>query len=115
MAIALGRNSKWTVRPEYRERMRKMLTEGLGLKYENPAPPIDQYSLGNGMLGVVFEDAALGEQDAHKGAWLELLVEDPAATTKRIEAAGFAQLEYQDKTHTYFQSPGGPVFRLAKM
>lgn len=114
MTIALGRNSKWTVRPEYREKVRRMFGEGLGLKYASPAPPVDQYNVGAGSIGVIFDEGALSEQDAQKGAWLEFLVEDPERVATALEAAGVERVEYQDKTHPYFQVPGGPVFRLAR-
>ncbi|MBI5533029.1 MAG: hypothetical protein HY898_09955 [Deltaproteobacteria bacterium] len=114
MTIALGRNSKWTVRPEHRDKIRRMFGEGLGLQWASPAPPVDQYNLGSGTIGVIYEDGALSEQEAQKGAWLELLVDDPERVGAALEAAGVKRIEYQDKTHPYFQVPGGPVFRLAK-
>ena len=35
------------------------------------------------------------------------------ATKARLGELGIAPFEYNDRTHTYFQAPGGQVFRLA--
>ena len=31
----------------------------------------------------------------------------------RLRAAGVKEVDYFDKTHMYFQSPGGPIIRVA--
>jgi hypothetical protein len=114
MTVDLGRNSKWTVKPEHRETIRRLFEQGLGVHYVSPVPAVDQFKLGAGSIGVEYDDAALSAEDARKGAWLELLVDDPEQAAAGLEAAGAERIAYHDKAHAYFQAPGGPVFRLAK-
>jgi hypothetical protein len=48
-----------------------------------------------------------------RAIWLEFEVEDVARTTGALARLGIEPFGYQDRTHRYFQAPGGQVFRLA--
>jgi len=110
----IGKNQKWTVNPANRTKIRDMFTSAFEAKYVEK-PGIDIFDLGDvGTIGVAYEDDALDEARARKGAWVEFLVSDVPATTRALGAKGLTPLEYADKANTYFQAPGGPVFRIAK-
>ena len=53
---------------------------------------------------------ALDEQQARRGAWLELETDEPATLKEKILAAGYRQFDY--KGFFYFQIPGGQVMRI---
>jgi hypothetical protein len=63
-------------------------------------------------IGAVFDDSALSDADRLNSIWLELRVEDPGGLKQQILEFGCRQVEFWDKEHFYFQSPGGQVFRL---
>jgi hypothetical protein len=115
MSTKYGRNQKWNVRPESRELIRRMFVDVLGAKAVAPNPKIDLYTLSDGCLVGVMEDAdALDAAHARKGAWLELIVDDPDKTASDLAAAGIERIDYTDKEHPYFQAGASPVFRLAR-
>ena len=53
---------------------------------------------------------ALDEQQARRGAWLEMETDEPLLLKERILAAGYHHCEY--KGFFYFQIPGGQVMRI---
>jgi hypothetical protein len=53
---------------------------------------------------------ALDEQQARRGAWLELETDEPLTLTEKILATGYRHFEY--KGFFYFQIPGGQVMRF---
>ena len=54
---------------------------------------------------------ALDEQQARRGAWLELETDEPLILKEKIEASGYRQFE--DRAgFCYFQLPGGQVMRF---
>jgi hypothetical protein len=111
-----GTNMKLTVDRALRDDVRALYAGVLGCSVASPAPDLDVYRLEDGFnLGVSFVDAggALRAEDQDKAAWLEFAVDDKDATVKKLDAIGVARVVYTDKTHDYFKSPGGPVFRLA--
>jgi hypothetical protein len=65
----------------------------------------------NTNLRVDFTDSAPDEQQALRGAWLELRADDPAALKQKIVAAGLPLVRYPTGRF-YFQSPGGQVWGL---
>jgi hypothetical protein len=111
-----GTNMKLTVDRALREDVRALYAGVLGCTVVNPAPDLEVYRLEDGFnLGVFFVDAdgALRADDQDKAPWLEFIVDDKEATAKKLDALGIARVAYSDKSHDYFRSPGGPVFRLA--
>ncbi len=115
MTAHLGNHQKWIVRPAHREAVHAVLTKGLGAKAVSPVgAPMDAFEFGDGaMIGVELDPEALDEAQARKGTWLEFHVDDPDATARALDAMNVRRVEYSDKTHAYFQAPGGPIFRLA--
>jgi hypothetical protein len=66
----------------------------------------------NTSLSVDFTADALDEQQARRGAWLELTTDDPAALEAKVLAAGLPLVAYPTGRF-YFQAPGGQVFGIA--
>jgi len=53
---------------------------------------------------------ALDEQQARRGAWLELETDESLTLKEKILAAGYRHFDY--KGFFYFQIPGGQVMRI---
>lgn len=112
----LGPNLKITTHAAHRGRIREILQELLGLAL-TVRGDFDIFALGEGSIGYFFVEApadALTPEEARKGAWLELLVDDPVATGDALVARGVESFVYQGTTRDYFVLPGGQVFRLAR-
>jgi hypothetical protein len=112
-----GTNLKLLISTEHRARVHALFVDVLGAHRVQPMPDLDAFKLEDGgSVGVFYVPAgeALSAEDQRKGSWLEFRVEDPDAAAARLEAGGVERVPYQDKTHAYFQVPGGPVFRLAR-
>jgi hypothetical protein len=113
-----GMNLKLTIAEEHRARVHALFVDGIGTDAVQPTPQLEAYKTEDGgSVGTFFVPAkdALSEEDQKKGAWLEFRVADLEATTQRLDAQGIARIEHSDKSHPYYQVPGGPVFRLAKV
>lgn len=65
-----------------------------------------------GSVSVEFTDDAPTEQQARRGAWLEITTDDPAALQDKVLAAGLPQVHYPATTTFYFAAPGGQVFGI---
>ncbi len=59
-----------------------------------------------------FNEDALDEQQARRGAWLEVRVDDPSALKQKILDAGLPQVEYIATNTFYFVVPGGQVLGI---
>lgn len=114
MKTKSGQNQKWIVRPGHRDAMRALFLKVFDAALSTPMDGLDLFKLSDGLsVGVFYEDDALDEAQARKGAWLEFAVDDAAAGAALLEKLGVARVAYSDTTHAYFQAPGGPVFRVA--
>jgi hypothetical protein len=117
MTALLGNHLKLQVAEEYRDRVRSFYADVLGWSaIPAPAPDLFLFQIPDGeIVGVFFvpADQALTEAQHLAGTWLEIMTDDVDALLARLRTAGVKEIEYFDKTHFYFQSPGGPVFRLA--
>jgi hypothetical protein len=67
---------------------------------------------GGGSVSIELTDDALDQQQARRGAWLELKADDPAALQQKVLAAGFGRVDYPATTTFYFEAPGGQVFGI---
>ena len=67
---------------------------------------------GGGALSVEFTDAALDDEQAARGAWLEVWAEDPEALRKTVLDAGLKQVRYSATNTFYFTAPGGQIFGI---
>ena len=71
-------------------------------------------------FSVEFSDDAPAEHsgttldDAHalRGAWIEFRSPDAAAVHRALRDAGIREFRHAGSTHTYFEAPGGQVFRV---
>ena len=68
---------------------------------------------GGGSLSIEFVHDALEARDARRGAWLELVTDDPEGLERKILDAGLSRIEHPGTGFFYFQAPGGPVMRIA--
>ncbi|MBX3188525.1 MAG: hypothetical protein KF819_16030 [Labilithrix sp.] len=112
-----GKNIRIAVDKAYRGRVRQLFTEVFGCALKTPRDDLDVFVFAGGEnFGAYLVDAehALAEADQKKAAWLELAVEDPAATEQKLAALGITPFDYADKSHSYFCPPWGPVFRLTR-
>ena len=112
-----GKNMKWTVGVDHRDQMRKAMEVGLGVSRKPGDGKVDIYPFPNdSWVAIEFVNAsdALTPDQLRRAPWLEFLVDDVDATVKRLSDTPAKRIDYTDKTHAYFQLPGGPVFRIAK-
>jgi hypothetical protein len=112
-----GTNLKLTIDKDRRSEVRALFVDVLGATAVQPTPALEAYKLADGgSVGVFYVDAkeALSSEDQMKGAWLEFRVDDPESLDAKLKSRGVTRIDYQDKSHAYYQVPGGPVFRLAR-
>lgn len=117
--IALSYNVHIYARPESKERLAWCFTALLGCEtvISSDAPnlpvPVRAFRFpGGGALSVEFTDDALDEQQARRGAWLEIKADDAAVLQRKVLDAGLPQLKHPANDHFYFAAPGGQVFRI---
>jgi hypothetical protein len=60
-----------------------------------------------------FVDDALGPALARRGAWLEVVTDDPSRVEQRLRTAGRPLFHLGQPTETHFELPGGQVVRLS--
>jgi hypothetical protein len=114
---AIGLNHKVHVATGLRAETRSLYGSTLGATMTSPAPPIDVFTFADGAnIGVFYVEPseALSPVEMRRALWLEIEVDDPAATSKALAKLGIHPFEYVDKEHEYFQAPGGQTFRLAR-
>ena len=113
----LGNHLKLQVAEEHRDQVHAFYLGLLGWSsIPSPAPNLLLVQAPGGeTLGIFFVPAgqALTIEQHLAGTWLEVMTEDVDALLARLRAAGVKEIEYFDKAHVYFHSPGGPVFRVA--
>lgn len=117
--IALSNSVHIYARPESREKLAWCFTTILGCEavVSPDAPgapePILAFRFPNGgSLSVEFTDDALDEQQARRGAWLEVKADDPVALQRTVREAGLPLLKHLANDHFYFAAPGGQVLRI---
>ena len=79
-----------------------------------PQPTLIFSFLDSSVISVEFTEEvvdALDEQQARRGAWLELETDEPLTLKEQILAAGYRHFEYKEGFF-YFQIPGGQVMRI---
>ncbi len=112
----LGPNLRCVVDVSKRDVVRSLFTEAFGAEVSHPTDTMDVLSFGGSNIGFEFVEAAKAlpeEQQRDMGVWIEIKVDDVDATCKALEERGLKRLEYRDQDHSYYQVPGGPVFRVA--
>ena len=75
--------------------------------------PIYGFKFSNGAsLSVEFTEDALDDQQAQRGAWLELRTDDALGLQQKLLAAGLPRVVHPYTPFFYIQAPGGQVFRI---
>jgi hypothetical protein len=109
-------------RPNTREPLLAFFTEVLGLEihevtkaYLHSSEPMYAVTFANGAtLSVEFTEDALSDEQAERGAWLELRTEDAASLQRKALEAGLKRVVHPKTPFFYVQSPGGQVFRIVE-
>ena len=110
--VALSNRVHTYARPDRKEKLIDFFTNILGCEIV-PAPVL-VFAFSNGAsLSVDFTEDALDEQQARRGAWLELRADNTAELREKVLAAGLHRIEFSGNNYFYFQAPGGQVFRIA--
>ncbi len=117
--IALSNSIHLYARPDTKEQLLEFFTSLLGLQVVESSDavgspePIYAFAFSNGAwLSVEFTDDALDEQQAQRGAWLELRTDDAAGLQQKVLAAGLTRVVHPYTPFFYIQAPGGQVFRI---
>src|SRR5215472_6255666 len=97
--IALSNSIHLYARPDTRERFLEFFTSILGLQAVASADavgspePIYAFAFANGAsLSVEFTEDALSDQQAQRGAWLELRTDDAVGLQQKVLAAGLPRV-----------------------
>ena len=117
--IALSNRVHIFAHPTVKEKLTEFFTDILGC---GPAVSLDAPGLAtlvlafqfqNGAsLSVEFTEDALDEQQALRGAWFELITDDPSGLKQKVLDAGLSRVQYLGNEFFYFQAPGGQVMRI---
>ncbi len=117
--IALSNSIHIYSRPETKENLLAFFTDILGLEAVESSDamgspePIYAFKFSNGAsLSVEFTEDALDDQQARRGAWLELRTDDAAGLQQKVLAAGLPRVVHPYTPFFYIQAPGGQVFRI---
>ena len=117
--VALSNSVHIYARPETKEQLLAFFTGILGLEAlvssdATGAPiPIYAFRFSNGAsLSVEFTADALDDEQARRGAWLELRTDDAAGLQQKALAAGLRRVVHPYTPFFYIQAPGGQVFRI---
>lgn len=117
--IALSNSIHLYARPEKKEKFLEFFTSILGLEAVESSDalgspePIYAFEFSNGAsLSVEFTEDALSNQQAQRGAWLELRTDDAVELQQKMLAAGLPRVVHPYTPFFYIQAPGGQVFRI---
>ncbi len=117
--IALSNSIHLYARPDTKEQLLAFFTSILGLEaVASPnavgsEEPIYAFKFSNGAsLSVEFTDDALSDQQAKRGAWLELRTDDALELQQKVQTFGLKRVIHPYTPFFYIQAPGGQVFRI---
>ncbi len=117
--IALSSSIHLYARPDTKEKFLEFFTSILGLKATESSDavgspsPIYSFTFSNGAaLSVEFTEDALSDQQAQRGAWLELRTNDAVGLQQKVQAFGLKRVVHPYTPFFYVQAPGGQVFRI---
>lgn len=118
--IALSSSIHLYARPDTKAQLLEFFTSVLGLEsvesakaYISSPEPMYAVTFSNGAsLSVEFTDDALSDQQAQRGAWLELRTDDMEGLQQKIQAFGLKRVVHPYTPFFYIQAPGGQVFRI---
>ena len=113
--IALGSRAHIFAHPDMKDRITKFFTDILGCEVVAlPGTPVIAIRFPNSTMSVEFTEDALDDQQARRGAWLEVKPDDPAELKDRIMAAGLPKIVHLGSDRFYFQAPGGQVWGIVE-
>ncbi len=119
--IALSNSIHLYARPDTKEKLLEFFTSILGLEAIESSDavgspePIYAFEFSNGAnLSVEFTQDALDDQQAQRGAWLELRTDDAMGLQQKVLAAGLPRVVHPYTPFFYIQAPGGQVFRIVE-
>lgn len=117
--IALSNSIHLYARPDTKEQFLEFFTRILGLEAVESSDavgspePIYAFAFANGAsLSVEFMQDALSDQQAQRGAWLELRTDDAVGLQQKVQAFGLPRVVHPYTPFFYIQAPGGQVFRI---
>ena len=117
--IALSNSIHLYARPDSKEQFLEFFTRILGLEANKSSDavgspePIYAFKFSNGAsLSVEFTEDALSDQQAQRGAWLELRTDDAVGLQQKVQAFGLPRVVHPYTPFFYIQAPGGQVFRI---
>ena len=118
--IALSNSIHLYARPDTKAKLLAFFTSMLGLEARTVPPyvggspePMYAFEFSNGAsLSVEFTEDALSDQQAQRGAWLELRTDDAVGLQQKMQAFGLKRVVHQYTPFFYIQAPGGQVFRI---
>jgi hypothetical protein len=119
--IALSNSVHLYVRPDAKERLLHLFGQILGLQvvqvtkaYVKAPEPMYAVRFSNGAsMSVEFTPDALSDEQAARGAWLELKAEDAEGVKRKVLDYGLKRLAHPFTPFFYVQAPGGQVFRIS--
>ncbi len=111
--IALSNRIHLFAHPDIQEELTTFFTDILGCEVAVlPGTPIVAFRFPTtASVSVEFTADALDEERASRGAWLEVLTDDPLALQRKVLAAGLSQVDYATGRF-YFRAPGGQVWGI---
>jgi hypothetical protein len=117
--IALSNSIHLYARPGTKEKFLEFFTSILGLEAAESSDavgspePIYGFKFSNGAsLSVEFTEDALDDQQAQRGAWLELRTDDAAGLQQKALAFGLPRVVHPYTPFFYIQAPGGQIYRI---
>lgn len=117
--IALSNSIHLYARPGTKEKLLEFFTSILGLEAVVSSDAVGSpeliyaFKFSNGAsLSVEFTEDALSDQQAQRGAWLELRTDDAVGLQQKVQAFGLPRVVHPYTPFFYLQAPGGQVFRI---
>jgi hypothetical protein len=117
--VAFGNRAHIFVSPKFKTELIRCFSTVLGCGEPKSLPvaglsePILAFAFpGGGSLSVEFTNEALNNENAHRGAWMEIHSDAPGELKERILNAKFRQVTYSATSTFYFEVPGGQVLGI---
>jgi uncharacterized protein YndB with AHSA1/START domain len=108
-------------RPDTKQQVLAFFTTVLGLDVVvrsvaggSPNPIYVFTFANNAHLSVEFTEDALSDEQALRGAWLELRADNAAELQQKMQAFGLKRIVHPSTPYFYIQAPGGQVFRIVE-
>jgi hypothetical protein len=119
--IALSNSIHLYARPDIKEHLLEFFINVLGLEAVASSDavgspePIYAFTFANGAsLSVEFTKDVLSDQQAQRGAWLELRTDDAVRLQEKVQTFGLKRVVHPSTPFFYIQAPGGQVFRIVE-